>query len=135
MKGGSHLNLSLSYEIGANNNDVIIFWSTFVTCNCLSLNNYLTKGLTIFFQLKFVNSSLYINGIYLQRTILHQSSFQLTWNHEVHIWVRYKHLLVQYVIIMMMVMVFVSCKMFFHGNINVLGVVFTCPQNWNKSFN
>jgi hypothetical protein len=30
MKSGSHLNLSLCYEIDANHNDVIVLWSTFV---------------------------------------------------------------------------------------------------------
>jgi hypothetical protein len=36
IKGGSHLNLPLCYEIGINNNDAILFWSTFVTCSCMS---------------------------------------------------------------------------------------------------
>ncbi len=39
IKGGSHFNLSLCCEINANNNDVIVLWSTFVTCNCLSHNH------------------------------------------------------------------------------------------------
>jgi ureidoglycolate hydrolase len=36
IKGGSHLNLSLCYEIGANNNDAIVLWNTFITCSCMS---------------------------------------------------------------------------------------------------
>jgi hypothetical protein len=36
IKSGSHLNLSLCWEISINKNDAIVLWNTFVTCNRLS---------------------------------------------------------------------------------------------------
>jgi hypothetical protein len=43
IKSGSHLNLSLSCEIGAKHNDAIVLWNTFVTCSWMSKNHYFNK--------------------------------------------------------------------------------------------
>jgi hypothetical protein len=49
IKGDSHFNISLCFEINVDKNDVIVFLSTFVTCNCQSHNHYLYKRIKKYF--------------------------------------------------------------------------------------